>query len=66
MQNLLESKDLLTHLCGLMDKLDNGEITVDVAKEQANLVKQANNVLRYRLDVEKFKANQSQLKGHYE
>lgn len=32
-----------------MNKLDNGEITVDAAKAQASLAKQANNALMYEL-----------------
>jgi len=33
-----------------MDKLDNNEIDVEQAKAQSNLVKQANNILKYELD----------------
>jgi len=33
-----------------MEKLDKNEIDVEQAKAQSNLVKQANNILRYELD----------------
>jgi hypothetical protein len=33
-----------------MEKLDNNDISVDQAKAQANLAKQANNSLKYELD----------------
>jgi hypothetical protein len=33
-----------------MEKLDTNEISVDQAKAQANLAKQANNSLKYELD----------------
>jgi hypothetical protein len=33
-----------------MDKLNAGVVKVEEAKAQANLAKQANNVLRYELD----------------
>lgn len=45
---------LLDHLCRQMEFVASKDITLDEAKEQANLVKQANNVLRYKLDVKKF------------
>ncbi len=45
---------LLEHLCGQMELVASRGITLDEAKEQANLVKQANNVLRFQLDVKKF------------
>lgn len=48
------SKAIFQHLCNQMEKLDNNEISVDDAKAQASLSKQANNVLRYELDRAKF------------
>jgi hypothetical protein len=33
-----------------MEKLDNGQIDVQQAREQSNLCKQANNLLKYELD----------------
>ena len=47
---------LLEHLCVQMELLNDGKISIEQAKAQANLVKQANNIYRYKLDVEKFKA----------
>jgi hypothetical protein len=49
------TKDLLTHLGSTMEKLNQRTISVEEAKAQASLVKQSNNLLRYELDVEKFK-----------
>lgn len=47
--------DLLLHLSDVMKKLNVKVISVEEAKAQASLVKQSNNLLRYQLDVEKFK-----------
>ena len=44
------SKSIFEHLCSQMDKLDNKQISVEEAKAQSNLAKQANNVLKYELD----------------
>ena len=44
------TKNLLKHTFNVMEKLDGGNITAEEAKSQANLIKQANNVLRYELD----------------
>jgi hypothetical protein len=41
---------IFRHLCDQMDKLNAGVVKVEEAKAQANLAKQANNVLRYELD----------------
>lgn len=49
-----DPNDLLKHLGNIMQKLDEGKINVEVAKAQAGLVKQSNNLLRYQLDREKF------------
>ena len=43
-----------------MLKLDTGKINVENAKAQASLVKQSNNLLRYELDLAKFKWKQGQ------
>jgi hypothetical protein len=47
-------KELLAHLSSIMERLDNGSITIDTAKAQASLIKQSNNLLRYDLDCKKF------------
>lgn len=47
----VNNKSLLAFIYDQMDKLDNGTVTVDEAKAQANLAKQANNVMRYELDL---------------
>lgn len=44
------NKDLFRHLIELMNKLDQRKIDVETAKAQANLAKQANNLLKYELD----------------
>jgi hypothetical protein len=44
------SKTLFRHSFDLMQLLKQKAITVEEAKAQANLLKQANNILRYELD----------------
>ena len=44
------NKDLLQFIFSQMNKLDNGTIKPEQAKEQANLAKQANNSLRYEIE----------------
>lgn len=44
------TKDLMTHLCDQMKKLSVKVITPEEAGVQVNLVKQANNLLKYELD----------------
>jgi len=44
------SKAIFEHLCDQMDKLNAKVISVDEAKAQGNLAKQANNILKYELD----------------
>lgn len=44
------TKSLLSHAFSTMKKLDEGQIDNETAKAQANLMKQANNVLKYELD----------------
>jgi len=51
----VNSKSLLAFVFGQMEKLDNGEIDNAQAREQSNLVKQANNLLKYELDRSKVK-----------
>jgi hypothetical protein len=46
----VNTKSLFTFVCDQMEKLDNAEISVDAAKAQANLAKQANNLLKYELE----------------
>lgn len=46
----VNSKSLFAFICDQMEKLDNDSISVEQAKAQANLAKQANNVMKYELD----------------
>jgi len=46
----VNTKTLLAFCFNQMEKLDNGKIGVETAREQSNLVKQANNLLKYELD----------------
>jgi len=46
---------LIEHLCRQMELVAEQKISLEEAKQQASLVKQANNTLRYKLDLEKFK-----------
>jgi hypothetical protein len=46
----INNKSLLHFVFDQMEKLDKGEIDVNNAKAQANLAKQANNMLKYELD----------------
>lgn len=48
------SKNIFKHLCDQMDKLNAGAISVEEAKAQANLSKQANNIMKYELDRAKY------------
>ena len=57
----VNSKSLFSFVCQQMDKLDNKQITVEEAREQSNLIKQANNLLKYELDRAKV---QMQLSAH--
>lgn len=51
----VNNKSLLAFIFGQMEKLDSKEIDVEQAKAQANLAKQANNALKYELDLAKTK-----------
>jgi hypothetical protein len=44
------TKELFKHSFDLMQLLKQKAISVEEAKAQANLLKQANNILRYELD----------------
>ena len=44
------TKSIFAHLCDQMDKLNSNVISVEEAKAQANMAKQANNLLKYELD----------------
>lgn len=44
------SKKIFDHLCDQMSKLNAKVISVEEAKAQSNLAKQANNILKYELD----------------
>lgn len=46
----LNSKSVLHFLFGQMEKLDNRQIDVHTAKAQADLAKQAHNLIKYELD----------------
>lgn len=46
----VNSKSLFSFICDQMEQLQSDEITVEKAKAQANLAKQANNLLKYELD----------------
>jgi propanediol dehydratase small subunit len=46
----VNNKSLLHFIFDQMEKLDNASITVEQAKAQANLAKQANNSLKYELE----------------
>lgn len=46
----VNNKSLLTFVFDQMEKLDQGTINVDTAREQANLIKQSSNLLKYELD----------------
>ena len=49
----VNNKSLLGFIYDQMEKLDSKEINVDEAKAQAGLAKQANNMMRYELDLAK-------------
>lgn len=46
----VNAKSLFTFVCDQMEKLDLNQINVEQAKAQANLAKQANNILKHELD----------------
>ena len=46
----VNNKSLLHFIFDQMEKLDKSEITVEQAKAQSNLCKQANNSLKYELE----------------
>jgi len=46
----VNNKSLLHFIFDQMEKLDKNDISVDQAKAQANLAKQANNSLKYELE----------------
>tara|TARA_R110000868_G_scaffold44082_1_gene147629 strand:- start:149 stop:394 length:246 start_codon:yes stop_codon:yes gene_type:complete len=46
----VNNKSMLAFIFDQMEKLDKKEISVEDAKAQANLAKQANNALRYEID----------------
>jgi hypothetical protein len=46
----VNNKSLLHFLFDQMEKLDNGVIDINQANAQVNLIKQANNLMRYELD----------------
>lgn len=46
----VNNKSMIAFIFGQMEKLDNGTIDVQVAREQSNLAKQVNNAMKYELD----------------
>jgi hypothetical protein len=46
----VNTRALLSHAFETMKSLKTGDISVEDAKAQANLIKQSNNLLKYELD----------------
>ena len=46
----VNNKSMISFLFGQMEKLDNGEITNEQAREQSNLAKQVNSAMKYEID----------------
>lgn len=46
----VNNKSLTAFLFDTMEKLNNGEVSVEVAKTQTNLAKQVNSQMRYELE----------------
>lgn len=46
----MTTKDLFNHLCNQMELLEKGKISEVTAHTQAELCRQANNLLKYELD----------------
>lgn len=46
----VNNKSMIAFLFNQMEKLDNGDIDNQTAREQANLAKQVNNGMKYELD----------------
>jgi len=46
----ISTKILMKFIFNQMKKLDENEITVEQARAQSNLIKQANNLFKYELD----------------
>jgi hypothetical protein len=44
------ARAIFKHLCDQMDKLNAKVISVEEAKAQANLAKQANNIMKHEMD----------------
>lgn len=61
----VNSKSLLAFTFSQMEKLDNNEIDTQHAREQSNLIKQANNLLKYELDRAKLKMELSQHNANF-
>lgn len=62
----VNNKSLLAFIFDQMAKLDNNEITTEQAKAQANLAKQANNSLKYELDLVKTKIELTEYNNTYD
>jgi len=46
----VNSKSLLSFVFSVMEKLDTNKIDAQTAREQSNLIKQGNNLLKYEID----------------
>lgn len=46
----VNNKSLTAFLFDTMEKLNNGEVSVEIAKTQTNLAKQVNSQMRYELE----------------
>jgi len=61
----VNNKSMIAFLFDQMEKLDNGEIDNQTAREQANLSKQVNNAMKYELDRAKLKMELSKHNSIY-
>ena len=50
-KNKANTAAIFAHLCDQMEKLNAKVIDVEEAKAQSNLAKQANNIIKYEMDV---------------
>lgn len=61
----VNNKSMIAFLFDQMEKLDNGQIDNQTAREQANLSKQVNNAMKYELDRAKLKMELSKHNSIY-
>lgn len=57
----IAGKDIIEYMSDMLDKNDKQEIDIERGKLNVNILKQMNNHLRYKLDVEKWRAKQAQM-----